>query len=197
MGALKGFLNGPVERELAAAYEREIAPRFEARAGRAPESREDVSDLFREHPLYQLWGAAVYESQNLMWDTVDETCRRLLPELERRYDALDDATRRGSLELDLEAQLERAGDAEIWINGSTSWASLAAMTDEEPRYGEFAAHAAGEVWVYNRIQNENGGVDYFERGVTRPDLVLTDLLKIFHPELAEDREFEWYQQVAG
>ena len=100
VGALKGFLNGPVERELAAAYERDIAPRFEARAGRAPESREDVSDLFREHPLYQLWGAAVYESQNLMWDTVDETCRRLLPELERRFDALDNATRLGSLELD-------------------------------------------------------------------------------------------------
>ncbi|MEM9037191.1 MAG: ABC transporter substrate-binding protein [Actinomycetota bacterium] len=103
----------------------------------------------------------------------------------------------GSLELDLEAQLERAGDAEIWINGSTFWPSLSGMLDEEPRYGEFASHASGQVWVYNRIQNENGGVDYFERGVTRPDLVLADLLKIFHPELAEDHEFEWYQQVPG
>ncbi|MEM9748501.1 MAG: ABC transporter substrate-binding protein [Actinomycetota bacterium] len=106
-----------------------------------------------------------------------------------------DNTDTGSLELDLETQLERAGDAEIWINGSTSWTSLGGMLEEEPRYGEFAAQQSGEVWVYNKIQNENGGVDYFERGVTRPDLVLADLLKIFHPELAEDHNFEWYQQV--
>ena len=100
VGALKGYLNGPIERDLAASFERDIAPRFRARAGRDPEKREDVAELFAEHPLYQLWGAAVYESQDLMWETVDETCRRLLPELERRFDALDDATRLGSLELD-------------------------------------------------------------------------------------------------
>ncbi|MEM9040726.1 MAG: ABC transporter substrate-binding protein [Actinomycetota bacterium] len=106
-----------------------------------------------------------------------------------------DNTETGSLSIDLEAQLERGGDAEIWINGSTFWTSLDGMVEEEPRYGEFAAQQSGQVWVYNRIQNENGGVDYFERGVTRPDLVLADLLKIFHPELAEDHAFEWYQQV--
>lgn len=101
----------------------------------------------------------------------------------------------GSVELDLEAQLERAGEADIWINGSTSWTSLDAMLEEEPRYGEFASHTKGQVWVYSKIQNENGGIEYFERGVTRPDLVLADLLKVFHPELAEDHTFEWYEQV--
>lgn len=108
----------------------------------------------------------------------------------------DDAST-ASLEVDLEAQLEKAGDADIWINGSTFWSSIESMTDEDPRNGEFAATESGQVWLYNRISNANGAVDYFERGVTRPDLVLADLLKIFHPELAEDHEFEWYQQLGS
>ncbi|MEM9201848.1 MAG: ABC transporter substrate-binding protein [Actinomycetota bacterium] len=108
-----------------------------------------------------------------------------------------DNTDTGSLSLDLEAQLERGAEAEIWINGSTAWTSLDAMLEDDPRYGEFAAQASGQVWLFNRIQNDNGGVDYFERGVTRPDLVLADLLKIFHPELAEDHTFEWYQQLGS
>ncbi len=107
-----------------------------------------------------------------------------------------DNTDTGSYEIDLETQLERAADADIWINGSSSWTSLASMVDEEPRYGEFAAQQNGNVWAHNKIVNENGGLDYWERGVTRPDLVLADLAKIFHPDLMEDHEFEWYQQLA-
>ena len=100
VGALKGYLNGPLEQALAAEYETRIAPDFRARTGREPADRDDVLDLFRASPLYQLWGSAVYESQDMMWSVVDETCRRLLPELERRYESLDDANRLGTLELD-------------------------------------------------------------------------------------------------
>ncbi len=105
VGALKGFLNGPLEQQLAAEFEHRIDPQFRDAHGRAPATRDEVDALFSESHLYQLWGAAVYESQNLMWDTVDETCRRLLPELERRYAALSDGSRLGSLELDDELKL--------------------------------------------------------------------------------------------
>ncbi len=101
----------------------------------------------------------------------------------------------GSLKLDLETQLDRAGDADIWINGSGSWTSLAAMVQEEPRFAEFKAVREGQVWLQNKSLNASGGNEYWERGVTRPDLVLADLVKIFHPDLARDHEFEWYRQV--
>ena len=40
----------------------------------------------------------------------------------------------GAPSVDLEAQIVRAANADIWINGG-GWSSLAAMLDDEPRYG--------------------------------------------------------------
>jgi iron complex transport system substrate-binding protein len=51
------------------------------------------------------------------------------------------------------------------------------------------------VWLYERKKNAAGRNDYWAKGITRPDLILADLVKIFHPNLAEDHQFEWYQQV--
>jgi iron complex transport system substrate-binding protein len=69
------------------------------------------------------------------------------------------------------------------------------MLSEEQRYQQFKAFQRGNVWSYNRIVTSNGGYDYWSRGITRPDLILGDLIKIFHPELAEDHQFVWYKQV--
>jgi iron complex transport system substrate-binding protein len=69
------------------------------------------------------------------------------------------------------------------------------MLADEPRYAQFKAFQTGQVWVYERLQNESGGNDYWTRSVTRPDLLLADLVKIFHPSLARDHVLEWYLQV--
>jgi iron complex transport system substrate-binding protein len=100
----------------------------------------------------------------------------------------------GFASVDLELQIARASDSDVWINGG-DWTSLKAMLAEEQRYRQFKPFVRGNVWLYNRIVSENGGYDYWARGITRPDLILGDLIKIFHPELAEDHEFVWYKQV--
>jgi iron complex transport system substrate-binding protein len=94
----------------------------------------------------------------------------------------------------LESQLARATDADVWINGG-DWKSLVAMLIEERRYREFRPYRTGQIWFYNRIVNPDGGNDYWSRGTTRPDLILADLIKIFHPDLAADHDFVWYKQV--
>ena len=99
VGALKAQLNGPVERQLAERYERALKPEHERRHGRPPQDRKEGSQAFAEDPLFRLWGAAQFQSQQLMWESVQETCQRLLPELERRYLALNPETRLGRLEL--------------------------------------------------------------------------------------------------
>src|SRR5688572_19344124 len=91
----------------------------------------------------------------------------------------------GGTSVDMESQLARATDADIWINGG-DWKSLKQMLDEEERYKQFKAFQNRRVWLYNRFVNASGGYDYWSRGVTRPDLILADLIKIFHPELAKD-----------
>jgi len=110
-----------------------------------------------------------------------------------RY-AWADNTSAATASVDLEAQIQRAGNADVWINGG-GWANLPAMLDDEPRYVAFKAYRQGQVWVYERRQTPAGANDYWSRGVTRPDLVLADLVKIFHPRLSPDHAFEWYMPV--
>ena len=100
----------------------------------------------------------------------------------------------GGSSVDMESQITRASNADVWINGG-DWKSLKTMLSEEPRYKQFKPFKTGNVWLYNRLTNEYGGYDYWSRGVTRPDLILGDLIKIFHPDLAKDHEFVWYKQV--
>jgi len=105
-----------------------------------------------------------------------------------------DTTAAGSATIDLEAQVRRAGNADIWINGG-GWPNLAQMVKDEPRYGEFKAYRTGQVWVYERHLTPAGANDYWSRAVSHPDLVLGDLVKIFHPTLVPTHEFQWYVQV--
>jgi iron complex transport system substrate-binding protein len=107
-----------------------------------------------------------------------------------------DNTAVGSASVDFEAQLRRAANADIWINGG-GWTSLAAMLDDEPRYAEFKAYQRRQVWVYERRLTPAGGNDYWSRSITHPDIVLADLVKIFHPALMPTHAFEWYMPVPG
>jgi iron complex transport system substrate-binding protein len=105
-----------------------------------------------------------------------------------------DNTAAGATTVDLEAQFQRAAKADVWINGG-GWNNVAAMLDDEPRYAEFKAYRDRRVWVYERRLTPAGGNDYWTRSITHPDLVLADLVKIFHPELVPGHQLEWYIRV--
>jgi iron complex transport system substrate-binding protein len=100
----------------------------------------------------------------------------------------------GAPSVDLEAQLQRAANADIWINGG-DWRDQADMLQNEPRYAAFKAYRTGQIWVYERRQQASGLNDYWTRSVSHPDLVLADLVRIFHPSLLPNHAFEWYMQV--
>ena len=69
--------------------------------------------------------------------------------------------------MELEAQVRRAANADIWINGG-GWKNLAAMLEDEPRYAELKAYRNGQVWVYERRVTPEGGNDYWSRAVSHP-----------------------------
>ncbi|KAA4018555.1 iron ABC transporter substrate-binding protein, partial [Bacteroides ovatus] len=52
----------------------------------------------------------------------------------------------------------------------------------------------GEVYNNNARTNTAGGNDYYESAVVNPDIVLRDLVKIFHPELVQE-ECVYYKQL--
>jgi iron complex transport system substrate-binding protein len=100
----------------------------------------------------------------------------------------------GSQQLSFEEVFERAQGADFWLNTS-SWQSLADALAADERFAQFAAFQTGNVFNNNARLNPNGGNDYWETGVTNPDLVLADLIRILHPELLPDHELFFYQQL--
>jgi len=105
-----------------------------------------------------------------------------------------DDTSTGSMQLSFEEVLDRARDADIWVNPG-SWKSLGEGLAQDERFAQFAAFQNGKVFNNNKRLNANGGNDYWETGVTNPDLVLADLIAIFHPELLPDHELFFYRRL--
>ncbi|MEM8936159.1 MAG: class I SAM-dependent methyltransferase [Pseudomonadota bacterium] len=76
VGALKGYANIVVHKQLEAIYDGEIAPKFEAEHQRAPAARDDISDAVEGLPLYKYWGLLTYHSQDMLFDSVGSTVQR-------------------------------------------------------------------------------------------------------------------------
>ncbi|HPT23380.1 MAG TPA: ABC transporter substrate-binding protein [Anaerolineaceae bacterium] len=96
--------------------------------------------------------------------------------------------------LAFEEVYDRALNADYWLNVGFP-ADLAGLVAMDERYADFKAFQAGGVFNFNARVNGNGGVDYYESGVAHPDLVLSDLVKIFHPELLPDYTLYYYKQL--
>lgn len=78
--------------------------------------------------------------------------------------------------------------ADYWINvGSAT--TLDELKAVNPKFAD--AKAVNEKTVYNNNLRltPTGGNDYWESAVVRPDVVLRDLIHIFHPELVSDSPY--------
>jgi iron complex transport system substrate-binding protein len=100
----------------------------------------------------------------------------------------------GSLQLNYEYVLEKALQADIWI-GAADFENLAAMKKTDDRYSNFRAFQQGEVYTYTQKRGATGGFEYFELGYMRPDIILKDLIKIFHPEQLPEYEPYFYKKL--
>ncbi len=91
----------------------------------------------------------------------------------------------GSLSLSLEAALEKGQEAEFWISPGqyTSYQQLDAANS---LYQKFEAYNKKNVYGFAGTTGPTGGLLYYELAPQRPDLVLKDLVSIFHKELLPD-----------
>ncbi|MFN8530877.1 MAG: ABC transporter substrate-binding protein [Anaerolineae bacterium] len=100
----------------------------------------------------------------------------------------------GALPLSLESVLDRAQNADVWLNPNF-WFSLSDGLAEDERYAEFAPFQNGTVYNNNARVTDFGGNDYTEGGVLRPDLVLADLIAILHPDLMPDHALYYFRHL--
>lgn len=62
-------------------------------------------------------------------------------------------------------------------------------------YSRFDAFKKGNVYINNKRVKPEGGNDFWESGPYRPDVILKDLIKIFHPELLPDYETYYWRKL--
>ena len=94
-------------------------------------------------------------------------------------------TSNGSLSLSLESVIERAQNADFWVAPS-QFGSYLELKEANRHYAQFAAYRNNKIYTYANSKGATGGLLYFELAPHRPDLVLKDLIHIFHPELLPD-----------
>jgi iron complex transport system substrate-binding protein len=100
----------------------------------------------------------------------------------------------GSMPLNVETVLARARNADFWLNPGIS-RSREEIASEDERYSTFDAFRTGRVYNNNAKVDAGGGNDIWETGVAYPDIVLADLISIFHPESLPGHQRTWYWQL--
>lgn len=93
----------------------------------------------------------------------------------------------------IEEALMHFSKADIWIGAQAS--SLDDLQRTNSAYKLFKAYQDGKVYNTNKRVNKSGGNDYWESGVARPDLLLSDMIKICHPELLPEYELTYFEQL--
>jgi iron complex transport system substrate-binding protein len=102
---------------------------------------------------------------------------------------------RGGIPKDFESVYTADGAAPIWI-ADGPWRTLADVAAADPRYAELAAVRTGQVWNRDRRIGPTGGNELHERGVTRPDEQLADLVAALHPDLLPGHAFTYLRRVS-
>ncbi|RKS53293.1 iron complex transport system substrate-binding protein [Gillisia mitskevichiae] len=91
----------------------------------------------------------------------------------------------GSIALSFESVLDKSKDAAYWV-APGQFQSFQQLLETSSHYKQFKAVHDKKVFTYSNSLGTSGGVLYYELAPTRPDLVLKDLISIFHPELLPD-----------
>lgn len=95
---------------------------------------------------------------------------------------------------DLETVFSRAVNADVWINPGAA-TSIDELMAFEVRFGELPVVRQGSIYNNNERLSEGGGNDYWESATVRPDLVLADLISVFHPDLLTDHRMFYYRKL--
>lgn len=91
----------------------------------------------------------------------------------------------GSIMLDFEVIMEKAINTDIWMyTGGVDPASIELFYSS--KYQSFKAVRKKKVYSYHQRINENGANDYWETASYKPDIVLHDLIRIFHENEPEN-----------
>ena len=95
--------------------------------------------------------------------------------------------------LSFETVFDKAQHADIWLmkyNQETD-KTLTSIREDYAPYAQFKAYKEKQVYGCNTAYKM-----YYEDFPFRPDLVLKDLIRIFHPALLPEHELNYFSKLA-
>lgn len=104
-----------------------------------------------------------------------------------------DTSGSGSLSLNIETVLKKAQHADYWITTASN-KDKNELRKRNPHYMQFDAFKNNNTFFANK-SGITGGLLFYELGPNRPDIILKDLIKIFHPELLPEHELYFYERL--
>lgn len=100
----------------------------------------------------------------------------------------------GSIALAFETVLSDAQDVDFWVSPG-QFKSFEQLMKSSSHYSQFKAVRQQNVYTYSNSTGETGGVLFYELAPTRPDIVLKDLISIFHPHLLPDHKATFFKPL--
>lgn len=93
--------------------------------------------------------------------------------------------------IDTEQAYIWASEADVWLNvGACN--TMEELTRQNPKFTDVKAVTEGRVYNNTLRQSPQGGSDFWESGVVRPDIILQDLVEIMH---GEGNDLYYYKQL--
>ncbi len=87
--------------------------------------------------------------------------------------------------------LKEAKRPVIWFPKNT-WVSLKEMEKADSRYKSLNLEAQVSIFNSNLKRNTKGYSDYWETALAKPDLLLKDIVSIFHPNIVAEHKRVWF-----
>ena len=158
-----------------------------------PESRNPVVSESRNPDTAPKTSVLVDKVTGSVWYVPGgrSTIGQMLSDAGARYPwASDD--RSGSIALPFETVLERAGDCDVWLLRYSGQQPLTRqqLLSEHRGYNQFRSFREGRVYGCNVEQSM-----FYEDSPFRPDLLLSDFIKILHPDIPDLPALRYYHKV--
>lgn len=118
---------------------------------------------------------------------------RLIQDAGGQY-VFSDKTDHYTYPLNLESVMKKAAEADVWIHVNL-FKTLDELKKSDTRYSLFRPYREHRVYNYNKRENAEGGNDFWEQGVVRPDLVLKDLIQLLQNKNISTEDLYFYRRL--
>lgn len=84
--------------------------------------------------------------------------------------------------------------ADFWLNPNEA-RTIGQLVAANPKFAQVGVVRRGQVYNCTARSTASGGSDFWESGALRADMVLSDMIAILHPEVAERHTLYYYEQL--